>query len=330
MIDVCHELATAPGPDLAAVAAVTQRAGQVLRPRGAFERLDQVAAWLAGWQRTTHPAVTRPSLLLAAADHGVTAHDVSAYPATVTQAMVDAITRGVATSSVLARQVGVEVRVLDVGVGVPTGDLTHEPALTPERFAQAVAAGRMAVAQLDCDLLVLGEMGIGNTTAAAAVAAALVGGDPADWVGPGTGLDEAGLARKRAVVAAACTRLPDDAAPWEILRQVGGAELATLAGACAEARLRSIPVVLDGFVVTAAVTALEMAVPGALAHCVAGHCSPEPGHRRLLDRLGLTPLLDLGLRLGEGSGALLAVPLLRAAAAAVVEVATFEEWGVTG
>ena len=327
MADLCRQLATAPGPDLAAVAAVAARAGQVLRPQGAFERLDRIAAWLAGWQRTTRPAVARPALLLAAADHGVAAQQVSAYPTEVTQAMVAAIGHGVATSSVLARQWGVRVRVVDVGVGVPTGDLAREPALSPERFDQAVTAGRSAVAQLDCDLLVLGEMGIGNTTAAAAVATALVGGDPSDWVGRGTGVDDAGLDRKRAAVAAACARLPAGAAPLEVLRQVGGAELAALAGACAEARLRSIRWCWAGRGDRGGGGAGGGRPWGASA--LPGRALlARAGHRRLLDRFGLAPLLQLDLRLGEGSGGLLAVPLLRAAAAAVVEVATFEEWGV--
>jgi nicotinate-nucleotide--dimethylbenzimidazole phosphoribosyltransferase len=324
---VAHLLAQAPGPHTRAAAAVAERARQVLRPAGALARLDELAEWLAAWQGTERPAVRRPAALVFAADHGVAASGVSAYPAEVTAAMVKALREGVATACVLARQVGATLEVVDVGVGVPTGDLTREPALDPARFRACVQAGRDAVAALDTDLLVLGEMGIGNTTAAAAVTAILLGRSAEASTGRGTGVDDAGLARKRAAVSAARRRV-GTAAPMEVLRQAGGAELAALAGAALEARLRRLPLVLDGFVVTAAVAPLELLRPGALANAVAGHRSAEPGHRALLERLGLRPLLELDLRLGEASGALAAVPLLRLAAAAVTEVATFGDWGL--
>jgi nicotinate-nucleotide--dimethylbenzimidazole phosphoribosyltransferase len=325
---VAHLLAQAPGPHTRAAAAVAERARQVLRPAGALARLDELAEWLAAWQGTERPAVRRPAALVFAADHGVAASGVSAYPAEVTAAMVKALREGVATACVLARQVGATLEVVDVGVGVPTGDLTREPALDPARFRACVQAGRDAVAALDTDLLVLGEMGIGNTTAAAAVTAILLGRSAEASTGRGTGVDDAGLARKVAAVEAARRRVGTGAAPMEVLRQAGGAELAALAGAALEARLRRLPLVLDGFVVTAAVAPLELLRPGALANAVAGHRSAEPGHRALLERLGLRPLLELDLRLGEASGALAAVPLLRLAAAAVTEVATFGDWGL--
>lgn len=315
-------------PDREAAAAVAARAAEVLRPTGALRRLDEVAAWLAGWQRTVTPAVERPAALIFAADHGVAAEGVSAYPAAVTTEMLRALKEGAATATVLARHAGVALEVIDVGVGVPTNNLVETAALDEERFAAAWDAGAHAVAQLDADLLVLGEMGIGNTTPAAAITYALFGGDAKDWVGRGTGLDDVGVAHKVGVVERAVARLPRDCAPLEVLRHVGGAELAAMAGATAAARDRSLPVLLDGYVVTAAVAPLATAQPGALDHCCAAHRSPEPGHGRLLERLGLEPLLDLELRLGEGSGALLAVPLVRAAAAAVTEVATFSEWGM--
>ncbi len=325
------ELPVFPEPDEAAMAAVRQRAANVLRPAGALARLDELAAWLAGWQRTSRPGVKRPAALIFAADHGVAADHVSAYPAAVTAAMLSALTDGVATAAAMARALGVPLSVVDVGVGRPSDNLRVRPALSEERFADCVTAGRRAVAGLDAgtDLLVLGEMGIGNTTPAAAICATLFGGPAEEWTGRGTGVDDAHYAAKVAVVAAARQRVPEEADPMEILRQVGGAELAALAGAVVEARVRSIPVVLDGFVVTAAVAPLEVARPGALAHCTAGHCSGEPGHRLLLDKLGKQPLLDLGFRLGEGSGALAAVPLVRLAAVAVTEVATFDERGLT-
>ena len=324
---VAHLLVRAPGPDREAEAAVAGRARQVLRPSGALARLDELAAWLAAWQGTSRPAVRRPAAVVFAADHGVAASGVSAYPAEVTAAMLKALREGAATACVLARQVGATLDVVDVGVGEPTGDLARQAALDPARFRACVQAGRDAVAALDADLLVLGEMGIGNTTAAAAVTAILLGRSAEESTGRGTGVDDAGLARKRAAVSAARRRV-GAASPMEALRQAGGAELAALAGAALEARLRRLPLVLDGFVVTAAVTPLELLSPGALANAVAGHRSAEPGHQALLARLGLRPLLDLDMRLGEASGALAAVPLLRLAAAAVTEVATFADWGL--
>jgi nicotinate-nucleotide--dimethylbenzimidazole phosphoribosyltransferase len=324
---VAHLLAGATEPDRAAAAAVAERARRVLRPAGALARLDELAAWLAAWQGTARPAVRRPAAVVFAADHGVAAAGVSAYPAEVTAAVVKALREGVATACVLARQVGATLEVVDVGVGDPTADLAREPALDPTRFRACVQAGRDAVAGLDTDLLVLGEMGIGNTTAAAAVTAILLGRAAEASTGRGAGVDDAGLARKVAAVEAARRRV-GAATPMEALRQAGGAELAALAGAALEARLRRLPLVLDGFVVTAAVAPLELLRPAALANAVAGHRSPEPGHLALLRRLGKRPLLELDMRLGEASGALAAVPLLRLAAAAVTEVATFSDWGL--
>jgi nicotinate-nucleotide--dimethylbenzimidazole phosphoribosyltransferase len=325
--EVRRLLGGAPGPDEGAAAAVAERAAGVLRPAGALARLDELAAWLAGWQGTPRPAVRRPAALVFAADHGVARQGVSAYPADVTAAMLKALREGVATACAMAREVGASLEAVDVGVGEPTGDLAREPALTEARFRACFEAGRRAVAALDADLLVLGEMGIGNTTAAAAVTAILLGGAAGALTGRGTGVDAAGYARKLAAVEAARGRV-GDAAPLEVLRQAGGAELAAIAGAAVEARLRPLPLLLDGFVVTAAVAPLAALHPGALANAVAAHRSAEPGHRALLERLAMRPLLDLGMRLGEASGALAAVPLLRLAAAAVTEVATFAEWGL--
>jgi nicotinate-nucleotide--dimethylbenzimidazole phosphoribosyltransferase len=320
-------LARLPDANDDARSAVATRAGAVLRPRGAFARLDDIAGWLASWQDTNAPAVRRPALVVFVGDHGVVAEDVSAYPARVTDSMLDALRQGVATATILAEEVGASVRVVDTGVGQPTGNILVEAALDHERFATCFEQGRAAVTDLDADLLVLGEMGIGNTTAAAAVAASLFGLTADDWTGRGSGIDDSRLARKIEVVRKARDRI-GECDPIETLRQLGGSEMAALAGAVVQARLQRIPVVLDGFVVTAAVAPVELCRPGALDHCVAGHRSPEPGHQLLLEKLGKEPLLDLGLRLGEGSGALAVVPLIRMAARAVVDVATFDEWGV--
>ena len=262
-------------------------------------------------------------------DHGVAARGVSAYPAAVTASMLHALRDGVATAAAMARSVGAELHVVDTGAGRPTGDITVEPALSEARFAECFAEGRAAVARLSCDVLIVGEMGIGNTTPAAAVAAALYGGPAEQWTGRGTGIDEETWARKVTAVEAGRARLPVGAGPGEILRQAGGSELAAICGAIAEARAHSIPIVLDGFVVTAAAAPLDALRPGALDHCIAGHRSPEPGHALLLEKLAKEPLLDLGMRLGEASGALAALPLVRLAAAVVTDVATFDEWGLS-
>lgn len=316
-----------PERDEVAFDTVTKRASEVLRPAGALRRLDEVAAWLAGWQRTDRPRVERPAAIVFAAGHGVANRGVSAYPKEITAEMLRALRGGVATANVMAEQLGIHLSIVDAGVGTPTGDITVEDALSPSGFTACWDAGRGAVAELDTDLLVFGEMGIGNTTPAAAVACALFGMRAEDWTGRGTGVDDPTYEHKIALVEQARRRVDGDD-PLEILRRAGGSELTAIAGATYEARLRSIPVVLDGFVVTASVAPLAAAVDGALAHCIAGHCSTEPGHRMLLDKLGFEPLLDLDLRLGEGSGALAAIPLIKLAAACVTEVATFSEWGL--
>lgn len=321
--DALAELAE---PDLAAGDAVRDRAADILRPAGALARLDDLAAWMAEWQGTPTPAVRKPAALIFAADHGVAAAGVSKYPVDVTGAMLAAYRAGKSTVSAFAAAAGATVDAVDVGVGNPTGDIRVEAALGHERFEQCVQAGRDAVDALDADLLVLGEMGIGNTTAAAAVTAALLGGDAVDWVGRGTGVDDDGLGRKQDAVIAATQRIAAVTDPLEVLRQVGGAELVAMAAAAVAARQRHLPVLLDGYVVTSAVLPLHVATPGALDHCQVGHCSAEPGHRRLVQHLGKQPLLDLGMRLGEGSGAMAAVPLVRMACAGITDVPTFGEW----
>jgi nicotinate-nucleotide--dimethylbenzimidazole phosphoribosyltransferase len=211
-------------------------------------------------------------------------------------------------------------------VGNPTGDIRYEAALSKERFDDIVRTALAAVDERDCDLLALGEMGIGNTTPSAAIAASLAGGETAAWVGRGTGVDDEGLARKRQAVQEAVRRIAGITDPLEILREAGGAELAAITAATVAARHRAIPVVLDGYVVTAAVLPLNEIDPATIAHCTVGHGSSEPGHRKLLERLGKPPLLDLDMRLGEGSGAMAAVPLIAMACAGITEVPTFGEW----
>lgn len=308
--------------------AVANRVANVLRPRGSLHRLDELAVWLAAWQGTAKPAVNHPDLVIFGGDHGVATEGVSAYPASITAAIMEALAGGSATASAMARHLGVALHVVDVGVGKPTGNIRIEPAMSERQFEKMVEAGRAGVSALETDLLMLGEIGIGNTTSAAAVSMALLGGESRDWVGPGSGLDNEGLAQKRRVVEEAVGRVSWSDA-MDVLWELGGWELAAIAGAVIEARHRSLPVLLDGFVVTAAVMALEVAHPGYLDHCWPAHVSAEPGHRRLVGELGREPILDLGMRLGEGSGALAALPVLSVAARSAVDVATFEELGLT-
>lgn len=327
MKTVIAELASSPAPDELATAAVAQRAANVIRPTGALDHLDRVAAWLAGWQRSDIPEVTKPGLLLAAADHGVALRETSADRPEVTVATVDAIRAGVSTSAVLCAGLGASLRLLDVGVGDPTADLVFEDAMSPHRFLEAFSEGRAAVATMDVDLLLLGGLGVGATTSAAAVALGIFGGSGKDWAGPGAGTDgDLPDATTEAVESAA--RRIGSAPPFEVLRRVGGLEFAAMAGAAVEARVRSIPTLLDGFDAAAAVAPLEVVSPGALDNVLAAQVTSAPGHRRLLDRLGKRPLLDLGFGMGEGIGALMALPMVQAAARAVTDVATFDEWGL--
>jgi len=322
--DALHNL---PDCDAEARRSVHERAAHILRPMGALAWLDDIAEWVAGWQRTAEPRVNKPAGLIFAADHGVAAAtEVSAYPTGVTEAMFSAYQQGRSTINAFARLAGATVTAIDVGIGDPTGDIRFEPAMSEERFDAVVRTAFDAVDQLDCDLLVLGEMGIGNTTTSAAIAAALAGGETAAWVGRGTGVDDEGLVRKRQAVLESVRRIAGITDPIEILREVGGAEIAAVTAATIAARHRSIPVVLDGYVVTAAVLPLNEIDPTTIDHCTVGHCSAEPGHRKLLERLGKQPLLDLDMRLGEGSGAMAAVPLIAMACAGITDVPTFAEW----
>lgn len=320
-------LADLPLADAAARDAVHERAANILRPSGALAWLDEIAAWVAAWQRNATPRVERPAGLIFAADHGIAvATEVSAYPTGVTRAMFSAFEEGRSTISAFARLAGASVAAIDVGVGEPTNDIRYDAAMSSARFDEIVDIAVSAVGELDCDLLVLGEMGIGNTTASAAIAASLAGGETAAWVGRGTGVDDEGLARKRSAVQESVRRIAGVTDPLEILREVGGSEIVAITAATVAARRRSIPVVLDGYVVTAAVLPLHEIDAGSLDHCTVGHCSAEPGHRRLLERLGKAPLLDLDMRLGEGSGAMAAVPLIAMACAGITDVPTFAEW----
>ncbi len=323
---VCLDL---PNGHPAASAAVAQREAMLTKPPKSLGRLEDLVAWLAHWQGHAPPRLDRVEILVFAGNHGVTAQCVSAYPAEVTAQMVANFASGGAAINQLARSAGAKLRVIPLALETPTADFTAAPALTGQEFLAAVAAGYDAVAP-DCDLICLGEMGIGNTTAAAAIAAALFGGGGARWAGRGTGVDEDGLARKRAVIDAALARhagLLQD--PLAIAAALGGRELAAILGATLAARRQRIPVLLDGFVCTAAVAPLAKLRSDTLAHAQAGHVSAEAGHRMLLEELGLHPLVDLDMRLGEASGAAVALSILRAALACHTGMATFAEAGVS-
>ncbi len=326
--DFRARLAGAPSPDRAATAGAEARNGQLTKPPGALGRLEDLAIWYAGWRGDARPRLERPQVIVFAGNHGVTARGVSAFPAEVTVQMVANFEAGGAAVNQLAALAGATMNVVSLELDRPTADFTRGPAMSEADVVAALTVGWDAVDPA-ADLLVVGEMGIGNTTAAAALAHALFGGAPADWAGRGTGVDDAGLALKARVVGEGLAANPAAAEdPLEALRCLGGRELAAMAGAIARARAERIPVILDGFICTAAAAALDKAVPGALDHAVAGHVSAEAAHGHLLAALGKAPLLSLGMRLGEGSGAALAIGILKGAVACHSGMATFAEAGV--
>lgn len=325
-----------PRQDASVAAAAEARNAALTKPEGALGRLEALAVWFAGWRGRARPQGVAAQALVFAGTHGVAARGVSAYPPEVTAQMVANFERGGAAINQIVDLVGAPLTVAPLDLETPTDDFTRGPAMSEAAFLEAVGAGWSAVDD-QCDCLILGEMGIGNTTAASAVAAALFGGAAEDWCGRGTGLDDAGLARKIAVVSdglsthrAAIDDAPPERRGFEALRRLGGREMAAIMGATLRARHLSAPVILDGFIVGASVAPLAAAAPNGLAHCLAGHVSAEAGHKRLLEALRLDPLLDLGLRLGEASGAALAFGILQCALACHAGMATFDEAGVSG
>lgn len=339
-----------PTPDPRAAAAARRRQDLLTKPAGALGRLEDLSVWVAACQGDCPPRqFERARIVVFAGDHGVARAGVSAYPPEVTAQMIATISAGRAAVNVLARIAGATVRAVDIAVDItPDGDgagaaykirrssgnIAVEDALSPEEADAAVQTGRrIADEEVDAgaDLLIAGDMGIGNTTAATALVAALTGVEPVVAVGRGTGIDDAAWSRKTAAVRDALYRaraVRDD--PLALLATCGGADLAAMAGFCAQAAMRRTPVLLDGLVVTAAALVAERMAPGAKSWWQAGTRSPEPAHDHALTELGLQPIVELGLRLGEGTGAALALPVLRAAVAALGEMATFDEAGVSG
>ncbi len=310
--------------------AVQARQAELTKPPGSLGRLEEIAAFVAAWQQKPQPAVNRPLVAVFAASHGVAKQNVSAYPASVTRAMVDNFAAGGAAINQICKANGLGLMVFNLALDIPSEDITAGPALEETDAAASFAYGMEAISG-GVDLLCLGEMGIGNTTVAAAIYHALYGGEAADWVGYGTGIDRQGFERKTAAVAAAIARHKDFLAdPLEVMRRLGGREIAAMAGAITAARLERVPVVLDGYVVCAAAAILHAMNTSALDHCLAGHVSAEGAHRQVLDRLGKEPLLNLGMRLGEGSGAALAFGIIKAALMCHSGMATFAEAKVAG
>ena len=323
-------IALMPPASEGALAAVSAREIQLTKPQGSLGRLEEIVAFLAAWQGKAEPTLDRPLVAIFAGNHGVAAKGVSAFPASVTRAMMENFSAGGAAINQICTAYGVGLKVFDLALDIPTKDITEAPAMEAAAAAATFAFGMEAIAG-GVDLLCVGEMGIANTTVSAAIYHGLYGGAAEDWVGRGTGVDEAGLERKIAAVEAAVVLhrpFLDD--PLELMRRLGGREIAAMAGAIVAARMQNIPVILDGYVSCAAAAILHAIDPRALDHCLAGHVSAEGAHAEVLRRLGKKPLLDLDLRLGEGSGAALAVGILKAALACHTGMATFEQAQVAG
>lgn len=322
-------LANLPGPDREAIEAVRARDKVLTKPAGALGRMEDLAEWLAGWQGRGKPAVTRPLVAVFAGNHGVTEKGVSAFPAAVTQQMVENFAAGGAAINQICIAYDLGLKIYDLALDHPTGDITETAALEEKDCVATMAYGMEAVTG-GVDLLCIGEMGIGNTTVASAIYYALYGGTAEDWVGRGTGVDDMGLARKRDALEAALALHGDHLEdPLEVLRRLGGREIAAMAGAILAGRMQKVPVIIDGFVATSAAAILHAADPTALDHCLLSHVSAEHAHGKVLEKLGQKPLLDLNMRLGEGTGAALAAGIVKAAAATHTGMATFDQAGVS-
>jgi nicotinate-nucleotide--dimethylbenzimidazole phosphoribosyltransferase len=328
--DIRRLLVDMPGPDLEAGAAAEAREGQLTKPAGSLGRLEEISHWMSLWQGRYPPRADHARVCVFAGNHGVAARGVSAYPTDVTAQMVQNFVAGGGAVNQLAAMADADLRVYEMALEQPTADFTEGPAMDDGGCARAIAYGMMAVED-NIELLALGEMGIGNTTAAAAICHALLGGGASDWVGPGTGVEGAVLDTKVAAVSAGvAANKADMSDPLNVLRCVGGHEIAAITGAVIAARVARIPVLLDGYACTAAAAVLHAIDPALIDHCLVAHLSAEPAHRDLAQRLDKRPLLDLDMRLGEASGAALAINIVRAAVACHVGMATFDEAAVSG
>jgi nicotinate-nucleotide--dimethylbenzimidazole phosphoribosyltransferase len=315
-----------PAPDEAAIAAARARQAELTKPPGSLGRLEDLAAFMAGWRATPRPRIGRAQALVFAGNHGVCAQGVNPFPQAVTALMVANFEAGGAAINQLCRVAGADLTVVPLDLDRPTRDFTEGPAMTETECLDALNRGSAAV-DTSADILILGEMGIGNSTVSAALAHAICGGAATDWVGRGTGSDAEGLARKADVATRGVARHAG-LSPLQSLAALGGREQAALCGAVLAARMARIPVMLDGYICTAAVAPLHGADPRLLDHCLVGHMSAEPGHARLCAAMGKAPLLSLGMALGEGTGAALALSVLRGALACHDGMATFAEAGI--
>ncbi|PHO03596.1 nicotinate-nucleotide--dimethylbenzimidazole phosphoribosyltransferase [Rhodobacteraceae bacterium 4F10] len=320
-------LADAPQVDSKAMGEAEERNGQLTKPPGALGRLEDMAIWYAGWRGNPRPSIEAPQVIVFAGNHGVTAQGVSAFPAEVTEQMVLNFQHGGAAINQLSKAAGASMDAIALSLHTPTADFTQAPAMDDADVVTALKTGWDAVSA-DADLLVVGEMGIGNTTSAAAIANALYGGAAEDWVGRGTGVDDAGLVNKARVVREGVEKHAGGDG-LDTLQRLGGRELAAMAGAIARARSLRIPVIMDGFICTSAAATLEATQTGALDHVIAGHVSAEAAHGAVLAQLGKEPILSLNMRLGEGSGGALAINILKSAVACHSGMATFAEAGVS-
>ncbi|SEG42773.1 nicotinate-nucleotide-dimethylbenzimidazole phosphoribosyltransferase [Thalassococcus halodurans] len=318
---------TLPAADAGAINVATERQNSLTKPMGALGRLEELAIFMAGWQETDRPSIKRAQAVVFAGNHGVCAQGVNPFPQEVTAQMVANFEHGGAAINQLCRANGADLSVIAIDLDTPTNDITQGAAMSEAETLDAMCRGAEAV-DADASVLVLGEMGIGNSTIAAALAMAAFGGDAKDWVGRGTGSDDAGVNRKVDAITRACAA-NSDASGLALLSAVGGREQAAICGAVLQARALRIPVILDGFICTAATTPLFAADPRFLDHCVVGHVSREPGHARLLDALNKQPVLSLDMALGEGSGAAVALGILRSALECHNGMATFAEAGVS-
>ena len=317
-----------PEFDQASADAATDRQNQLTKPPGSLGTLEDLAIFMAGWHRTPRPCIATAQALVFAGNHGICNQGVNPFPQEVTAQMVANFEQGGAAINQLCQANGASLSVVALDLDRPTVDFCTGPAMSEEECLQAMSRGAEAV-DAQADILLLGEMGIGNSTTAAALAAAVIGGDPIDWVGAGTGSSPEGIALKARVVADGIA-LHGDGSPMDILRCLGGREQAAICGAVLAARAASIPVILDGYICTAATAPLFATDPRLLDHCLVGHASAEPGHRKLTAAFDKTPVLDFSMRLGEGTGAALALGILKSALACHNGMATFAEAGVAG
>ena len=318
-----------PNKDESTSKLAAERNASLTKPPGALGRLEELAIWYCAWRHNPNANILSPQVIVFAGNHGVASLGVSAFPQEVTEQMVLNFEHKGAAINQLCQVAGAKLNVHSLELEKPTKDFTKEPALSSKEFEESLLVGWSAVKQ-ETDLLVVGEMGIGNTTSAAVLACALFGRTAREWVGRGTGVNDEGLALKIKVVEQGLERIKEESLdPFELLRQLGGREMVAMVGAIARARALKIPVILDGFICCASAAVLEKTKNGLLDHCVAGHLSSEGAHLSILELLNKKPIIDLNLRLGEASGGALAINIMKSALACHNGMASFEEASVS-